>query len=78
VVAAEGGAWGIARLAVFCASRTHGSLAEFLNADVFADTEPETVEPDSTDVAGFNAFIQRYVAALPVERARLQDRLHCA
>ena len=28
-----------------------------------------TVEPDPADVAGFDAFIQRYVAALPVERA---------
>ena len=71
-VAAEGGAWGIALLAAFCASRTHGSLAEFLNTEVFAETELETVEPDSTDVAGFNAFIQRYVAALPVERAAVQ------
>jgi sugar (pentulose or hexulose) kinase len=71
-VAAEGGAWGIALLAAFCASRTHGSLAEFLNTEVFADTELETVEPDPTDVAGFNAFIQRYVAALPVERAAVE------
>ncbi len=72
-VAAEGGAWGIALLAAFCARpNPWESLAEFLNTEVFAETELETVEPDPTDVAGFNAFIQRYVAALPVERAAVQ------
>jgi sugar (pentulose or hexulose) kinase len=68
-VAAEGGAWGIAVLAAFSAGRTDRSLADFLNAEVFADVELDTVDPDSADVAGFDAFIQRYVAALPVERA---------
>ena len=29
----------------------------------------QTAEPDPVDVAGFDAFMQRYVAALPVERA---------
>jgi hypothetical protein len=36
---------------------------------VFAGTELETVEPDPADVAGFEAFIERFVAALPVEQA---------
>jgi hypothetical protein len=39
---------------------------------VFADSYLETVEPVPTDVAGFDAFIQRYVAALPVERAAVE------
>jgi sugar (pentulose or hexulose) kinase len=70
-VAAEGGAWGIALLAAFLVGRaSHESLAEYLNNRVFADDSTlETAEPDQQDVAGFDAFIQRYVAALPVERA---------
>jgi sugar (pentulose or hexulose) kinase len=68
--AAEGGAWGIATLAAFAAGRAHGqSLTDFLNDQVFADAHLETIRPDKTDVAGFEAFIQRYIAALPVERA---------
>jgi hypothetical protein len=47
----------------------HQSLGDFLNAEVFTGTQLETVDPDPTDVAGFDAFIERYVAALPVERA---------
>lgn len=34
--------------------------------------ELETVEPDAGDVAGFDAFLRRYVAALPVERAAVE------
>ena len=69
-VAAEGGAWGIAVLAAFVTGRTpEESLTDFLNTHVFADTALDTVEPDAPDVAGFDAFIQRFVDALPVERA---------
>jgi sugar (pentulose or hexulose) kinase len=69
-VAAEGGAWGIAVLAAFVTARAPGeSLTDYLNAHVFADTALDTVEPAAPDVAGFDAFIRRFVDALPVERA---------
>ena len=69
-VAAEGGAWGIAVLAAFLTAREGDqALADYLQREVFAATELETVEPDPDDVAGFDAFLRRYVAALPVERA---------
>ncbi|WP_091417579.1 xylulokinase [Friedmanniella luteola] len=68
--AAEGGAWGMATLAAFRASRTDGQdLTGYLAERVFADAALETVDPDPADVAGFEQFIERYVAALPVERA---------
>src|SRR3954447_5178612 len=69
-VAGEGGAWGIAVLAAFAADGTPDrSLADYLATTVFAGASLQTVEPDPVDVAGFDAFLQRYVAALPVERA---------
>jgi len=69
-VAAEGGAWGIAVLAAFATGRPpEQSLAEYLDTTVFRDTRLRTADPDPVDVAGFEAFMQRYVAALPVERA---------
>ncbi|HYP45500.1 MAG TPA: FGGY-family carbohydrate kinase [Propionibacteriaceae bacterium] len=68
--AAEGGAWGIATLAAFAATHPSGqSLIDFLDQQVFSDVQLETVEPNPDDVAGFDTFMQRYVAALPVERA---------
>jgi sugar (pentulose or hexulose) kinase len=72
-VAAEGGAWGIAVLAAFLTGRTpEQALADYLNAQVFVDSKLETTEPDAGDVAGFEAFIRRYTAALPVERAAVE------
>ena len=69
-VAAEGGAWGIAVLAAFATRRPPGqSLAGYLDTTVFTGTSLQTADPDPTDAAGFDAFMQRYVAALPVERA---------
>jgi sugar (pentulose or hexulose) kinase len=69
-VASEGGAWGIAVLAAFVTGRNPGEgLTDYLNTRVFADTALDTVEPDPSDVVGFEAFIERFVDALPVERA---------
>ncbi|MDO5083037.1 MAG: FGGY-family carbohydrate kinase [Arachnia propionica] len=65
--AAEGGAWGIALLAAFM--RQEGvSLTEFL-AGVFADAVMSVVEPDAAEIAGFETYHRRQLAALPVERA---------
>jgi len=66
--ASEGGAWGIAVLAVFAAS-DHTDLASYLNDIVFADAPTETVEPQPDDVAGFAQFLERYRSGLPVEAA---------
>jgi sugar (pentulose or hexulose) kinase len=69
-LAGEGGAWGIAVLAAFAADAAPGrSLADYLDTTVFTGTNLQTHLPDPIDVAGFDAFMQRYVAALPVERA---------
>ncbi|MGY1828092.1 MULTISPECIES: xylulokinase [unclassified Blastococcus] len=71
-VAGEGGAWGIAVLAAFATRAEPGqSLADYLDRTVFTGTGL-TVEPDPADVEGFDAFMQRYVAALPVERAAVE------
>jgi sugar (pentulose or hexulose) kinase len=68
-VAGEGGAWGIAVLAAFATGRSEQSLADYLDTTVFTGTSLQTQLPDPVDVAGFDAFMQRYVAGLPVERA---------
>jgi sugar (pentulose or hexulose) kinase len=69
-VAAEGGAWGMALLAAFAVRRSPDqSLAEYLDTEVFAGAGLQTADPDPVDVKGFDAFMQRYVAGLPVERA---------
>jgi sugar (pentulose or hexulose) kinase len=71
-VAGEGGAWGIAVLAAFAAGDSGQSLADYLETTVFAGASLRTAEPDPIDAAGFDAFMERYVAALPVERAAVE------
>jgi sugar (pentulose or hexulose) kinase len=71
-VAAEGGAWGIAVLAAFAASNPVHTLADYLISEVFAGADLRAIAPDPNDVAGFNTFMQRYVAALPVQLAATQ------
>ena len=63
-------------LAVFAAyltRRTPGQcLADYLTTRVFADAGLDEVKPDPVDVAGFDAFTQRYVQALPVQQAAVE------
>ena len=71
--AGEGGAWGMALLAAYMLHKKEGqSLGEYLNNNVFADMAVETMEPDSADVAGFNAFMEQYKNCLPVERMAVE------
>ncbi len=71
--ASEGGAWGIAVLAAFHATRSDGQgLADFLADQVFAGSPLDTVDPDPSDVAGFDAFLDRFRTALPVEQAAVE------
>lgn len=68
--AGEGGAWGIAVLASFMLQKKAGeTLEEYLTNKVFADQKGTTINPDSEDVKGFDAFIERYKKGLEIERA---------
>lgn len=68
--AGEGGAWGIALLAAYMVRKKEGeSLEDYLKTEVFSGMKAQTMEPDSADAAGFDAFIEQYVKCLPVEKA---------
>ena len=57
-------------LAAYLTRRSTGqSLADYLTSRVFADAELDEIAPDPADVAGFDAFMERFVLALPVQRA---------
>ncbi|MEJ5946353.1 FGGY-family carbohydrate kinase [Pseudokineococcus basanitobsidens] len=72
-IASEGGAWGAAVLAAFATRRGDDqSLTDYLAERVLAGAQIDTVQPDPDDVAGFDAFLRRYVAGLPVERAAVE------
>ncbi|MDD6892040.1 MAG: FGGY-family carbohydrate kinase [Bacteroidales bacterium] len=67
--AGEGGAWGIALLGAYLVNSHGETLADFLDRKVFAGNAGVEIAPSPEEVAGFNAYIERYKAALPVEQA---------
>ena len=71
--AGEGGAWGIALLAEYMICREAGETLEaYLENKVFAGMKSSVIAPVAADVAGFEKFMERYVAALPAERAAVE------
>ena len=72
--AGEGGAWGIALLASYMVNKKDGeTLDQFLADQVFAGSEGLEMQPKAEDVAGFDAFIERYKAGLPIEKAAVES-----
>lgn len=70
--AGEGGAWGIALLGSYMINKEENETLEaFLSNRVFAGLEGSTMDPDASDVAGFNEFMKRYTKGLAIERAAI-------
>ena len=71
--AGEGGAWGIALLASYMVNKADGeTLDQFLADKVFGGSAGSEMQPNPADVAGFDAFIERYKEGLPIERAAVE------
>ena len=74
--AGEGGAWGIALLASYLINRREGEdLADFLDENVFKGNEGSTLAPEAEGVKGFNAFMDRYMKGLGIERAAVESEI---
>ncbi len=70
--ASEGGAWGMAVLAAFMQEKAADeTLAAYLNDKIFAGQTGSTIEPKAEDVAGFDAFLEKYKSTLQAERAAI-------
>lgn len=68
--ASEGGAWGMAVLAAYMYEKKEGeTLPEYLSQRIFAGQTGTTIAPEAEDVAGFDAFIEKYKNTLPAEKA---------
>ena len=67
--AGEGGPYGMALLAAYLKDGNGAALEAFLAEKVFAGTPGTVLEPDEADVAGFKAYLSRFLKGLPVERA---------
>ena len=68
--AGEGGAWGIALLAAYMVSKKDGeSLEDYLQNRVFAGMKQITVSPDPEDEAGFDRYMEKFMACIPAQQA---------
>lgn len=71
--ASEGGAWGMAVLAAFMTERADGeTLPDYLSDKIFAGQTGTTIAPKAEDVAGFDAFVEKYKSTLPAEKAAVE------
>jgi sugar (pentulose or hexulose) kinase len=71
--AGEGGAWGISLLAAYAAHYGHMPLEAFLAEKVFAGAKGSTAAPEKPLQESFAAYIERYSAGLPIERAAVEN-----
>lgn len=71
--AGEGGAWGIAVLAKYCADASGESLEDYLENKVFVNSQKSVVKPDEKDVKGFSDYMKLYKKGLAVEKAAYEN-----
>ena len=67
--AGEGGAWGIALLAGYLVNNKGLTLADYLDQQVFAGQQCETIAPTAEEVAGFERYLENYQHFLSAEKA---------
>ena len=71
--AGEGGAWGVALLAAYMAGKAAGqSLGDYLSNVIFAGNKGSRMEPADADIAGFEAFMDKYRKGLAIEKAAVE------
>ena len=72
--AGEGGPWGQALLAAYMLNKEGGeSLGDYLANRVFGDGKVESFKPVPEDVAGFDKFMEDYMAGCAIERAAVES-----
>ena len=71
--AGEGGPYGMALLCAYMLWKDEGeSLADYLDNKVFAGAKSSTLMADARDIEGFDRFLARYRAALPMEEKAIE------
>ena len=70
--ASEGGAWGIALLALYLIYADKYSLDEFLSNKIFDKNTGSEIMADEKDVEGFKTFTQRYLNAVDIEKLSVE------
>jgi sugar (pentulose or hexulose) kinase len=68
--AGEGGPWGMALLASFMRRKVENeTMEDYLMNKVFRSAASTCLQPDPIGVAGFQAYMERYIASIPAQQA---------
>jgi sugar (pentulose or hexulose) kinase len=71
--AGEGGPYGMALLAAYMIySKNCSTLEEFLSTYVFASAESSVLQPEKSDIEGFEKYIKTYKQGINVESAAVK------
>ena len=72
--AGEGGPYGEALLAAYMIEKERGeSLEDYLQNKIFVNAKEDIAIASKEEVDGFNKFLERYKAAVPVEVAAVKN-----
>lgn len=72
--AGEGGPFGMALLAAYAAQRKENeSLEQYLATRAFQNADAKILEPDEADMAGFDAYTERFIKLLAVEKSAIEN-----
>jgi len=74
--AGEGGPWGMALLAAYMLQKQESQNLDAFLAGVFASAQTSVAAPEQDITAGFAAYLGRYQACLPAERAAAEVLRH--
>lgn len=66
--AGEGGAWGMAILAMYCVANAGVSLEDYLSNNVFANAAKSTVSSNAARTQGFNIYMNNFDKLINAER----------
>lgn len=73
--AGEGGAWGIALLALFLIRKDKTeALPAWLDNAIFRGDKGKVMEPQADDVKGFETYIEAYKKGMEIERAAVANK----
>lgn len=70
--AGEGGAWGMALLALYLNRKDKISLEDYLAEEIFSKEKASTISPNKEDVEGFNKFLEKYKSSLKIQSAAIE------
>ena len=71
--AGEGGPWGMAILAAYCANGAKTALPDFLNKEVFGSCKTVSAKPEKDISESFEIFFERYMKGLAIEKAAVEN-----